>query len=203
MNNENKLLYIVADANGSGKSTLANILLKDKALEFLNADEIAKEISTNAINKVPISAGKIYFKKLKDFFNNEKSFAVESTLSGMNIRRIIENARTRNYKIILVYSFLSDCTSCIKRVKKRVKNGGHDVPESDIIRRYYKSIVNFWENYRFLVDEWTLFYNGNSYAPSVVSLGVGKNMQIANNAMQDKFNNIYNESKIERTQNAL
>ena len=34
-----KLLYIIAGANGSGKSTLAEVLLKEKNLEFLNADE--------------------------------------------------------------------------------------------------------------------------------------------------------------------
>jgi len=59
-----KTLYIISGANGSGKSTLAEILLKEKSLEFLNADEIAKEISPDAINKVPISAGKIYFKQI-------------------------------------------------------------------------------------------------------------------------------------------
>jgi predicted ABC-type ATPase len=41
MLDEHKLLYIIAGANGSGKSTLANVLLKEKKLEFLNADEIA------------------------------------------------------------------------------------------------------------------------------------------------------------------
>lgn len=41
MQDGNKLLYIIAGANGSGKSTLAEVLLKEKHLEFLNADEIA------------------------------------------------------------------------------------------------------------------------------------------------------------------
>lgn len=62
-----KFLYIISGANGSVKSTLAEVLLKEKHLEFLNADEIAKEISPNAIDKVPISAGKIYFKRLNEF----------------------------------------------------------------------------------------------------------------------------------------
>jgi len=144
MQNKDKLLYIIAGANGSGKSTLAEVLLKEKELEFLNADEIAKEIAPNAINSVPVSAGKEYFKRLAEFFENNKSFAVESTLSGNNIVRIINQARKQNYKIILVYSFLQNCTNCIERVKFRVKNGGHNVPEEDIIRRYYKSIINFW-----------------------------------------------------------
>ena len=44
-----KMLYIIAGANGSGKSTLANVLLKEKNLEFLNADDIAKEICPSLI----------------------------------------------------------------------------------------------------------------------------------------------------------
>ena len=190
MDNRQKFLYIISGANGSGKSTLAVVLLKEKNLEFLNADEIAKEISPNAINTVPISAGKEYFKRLKLFFDNNKSFAVESTLSGNNIVRIIEKAKELGYKVILVYSFLQNCTTCIERVKKRVENGGHNVPEDDIIRRYYKSVVKFWNEYRFLVDEWTLFFNGYDYAPVIVSFGSKDNFDIINKEMQTKFNNI-------------
>lgn len=58
------------------------MLLKEKNLKFLNADEIAKEIAPDAINSVPISAGKIYFKRLREFLKNNYSFAIESTLSG-------------------------------------------------------------------------------------------------------------------------
>jgi len=100
-----KQLYIISGANGSGKSTLAELLLKNKQLEFLNADDIAKEIAPNAINKVPISAGKIYFKKLDEYFNSGISFAAESTLSGRNVIKIIERAKQKNYKIILIYLY--------------------------------------------------------------------------------------------------
>ncbi|DAA98213.1 TPA: hypothetical protein CPT80_00720 [Candidatus Gastranaerophilales bacterium HUM_9] len=192
-----KLLYIIAGANGSGKSTLAEVLLKEKNLEFLNADEIAKEISPNAINSVPIKAGKEYFKRLKIFFDDNKSFAVESTLSGNNIVKIINTARVKNYKIILVYSFLQNCTTCIERVKKRVENGGHNVPEADIIRRYYKSIVKFWDKYRLLVDEWTMFYNGYDYAPIIASFGTNEDFTIINKEMQMNFDRIYKLAKEE------
>lgn len=94
-----KMLYIIAGANGSGKSTLANVLLKEKNLEFLNADDIAKEICPNAINSVLISAGKLYFKRLNEFLRNNISFAVESTLSGNNIIKIIDKARQQNLSL--------------------------------------------------------------------------------------------------------
>lgn len=78
---DNKLLYIIAGANGSGKSTLAEVLLKEKKLEFLNADEIAKEIAPNAIDSVPISAGKDNFdiinKEMQNNFNSILKLAKE------------------------------------------------------------------------------------------------------------------------------
>lgn len=197
MNKKEKTLYIIAGANGSGKSTLASVLLKEKKLEFLNADEIAKEISPEAIDKVPITAGKEYFKKLKEFFDKEKSFAIETTLSGKNILKIITKAKSLNYKIILVYSFLESCTVCINRVKNRVANGGHNVPEVDIIRRYYKSIVKFNDEYKNQVDEWTLFFNGLDYCPQVVAYGVKENHDIIDTKLYKFFEEIYRLSKKE------
>lgn len=88
-----KTLYIIAGANGSGKSTLEETILEKSNLKFLNADDIAREISPDAIDKVPITAGKIYFKRLNEYFNKNISFAVESTLSGNNIFRIISRAK--------------------------------------------------------------------------------------------------------------
>lgn len=83
---------------------------------------------------------------MQEILNSNKSFAVESTLSGNNIIKIIEKAKQKNYRIVLVYSFLQNCATCIARVKNRVKNGGHDVPEADIVRRYCKSITKFGIN---------------------------------------------------------
>lgn len=195
MKNDEKLLYIISGANGSGKSTLATVLLKEKNLEFLNADEIAKEISPEKINSIPITAGKEYFKRLNFFLSQNMSFAVESTLSGNNIVKIIKKAQEKNYKIVLVYSFLPNCATCIERVKKRVENGGHNVPEEDIIRRYYKSVVKFWDTYRFLVQEWTMFYNGYEYAPIIVSFGTKEEYDIINKEMQFKFEEVYKFAK--------
>lgn len=192
-----KVLYIIAGANGSGKSTLAEVLLKEKALEFLNADDIAKEISPNAIDKAPISAGKIYFQRLNEYFAEQKSFAIETTLSGKNIERILLKAKQNNYQITLVYIYLNKFTTCIKRVKSRVLNGGHNVPEQDITRRYFKSVVNFWDIYKHKVDNWSLFYNGEDYKPVSVADGKLEICDIINKEMYNKFLEILKSAKEE------
>ena len=85
MENKNSILYIIAGANGSGKSTLAEELLKAKQLEFLNADEIAKEISPDSINSVPISAGQLYFKRLNNLRKRWFKMTDRDTLELLNM----------------------------------------------------------------------------------------------------------------------
>lgn len=159
---EKPILYIIAGANGSGKSTLANELLTSEHLEFLNADEVAKEICPEHIESVKIKAGKIVLKKLEDFLNNKKSFAIETTLAGKNHIKTIQKAKELGYIVVLIYSYLDSPLMCENRIKIRVLNGGHDIPKDDIIRRFYRSKENFWKLYKDIADEWNLFYNGLS-----------------------------------------
>ena len=156
------ILYIIAGANGSGKSTLASELLPSENLEFLNADEVAKEICPEHIESVKIQAGKIVLQKLAELLNKKKSFAIETTLSGKNHIKTIHKAKDLGYIVVLIYSYLDSPLMCENRIKIRVLNGGHDIPKEDIIRRFYRSKENFWNLYKDIVDEWNLFYNGLS-----------------------------------------
>jgi predicted ABC-type ATPase len=79
----------------------------------------------------------------------------------------------------LLYVFLDSPELAIDRVNMRVKKGGHSVPEIDIKRRYFRSKQNFWNIYRYLADEWQLFYNGE-YTAIQVACGVQDEYVIAN-----------------------
>ena len=182
---QDKILYIIAGANGSGKSTLASELLPAKTLEFLNADEVAKEICPEHIESVKIQAGKIVLEKLDKLLNNKKSFAIETTLAGKNHIKTIQKAKDLGYKIVLIYSYLDNPDFCKNRIKVRVLNGGHDIPHDDIVRRFYRSKENFWNIYKDLIDEWNLFYNGTSEYILVA--------QYANNELEVFSENLYNE----------
>lgn len=158
---EKSILYIIAGANGSGKSTLASELLPSENLEFLNADEVAKEICPEHIESVKIQAGKIVLQKLDELLNKKNSFAIETTLAGKNHIKTINKAKELGYNVVLIYSYLDNSLMCENRIKIRVLNGGHDIPKEDIIRRFYRSKENFWNLYKDIVDEWNLFYNGS------------------------------------------
>lgn len=182
---QDKILYIIAGANGSGKSTLASELLPTKNLEFLNADEVAKEICPKRIESVKIQAGKIVLEKLDKFLNSGKSFAIETTLAGKNHIKTIQKAKDLGYQVVLIYSYLDNSDFCENRIKVRVLNGGHDIPKEDIIRRFYRSRENFWYIYKDLVNEWNLFYNGT---PEYILVA-----QYANNKIEVFSESLYNE----------
>ncbi len=76
----NKEIVIIAGANGVGKTTFARAFLREYDYEFLNADEIAKSLSAENPQKKKISARKLFFQKLKNSVEDNKSLLIESTL---------------------------------------------------------------------------------------------------------------------------
>lgn len=156
-----KILYIIAGANGSGKTTFAKEFAVLEDIEFINADEIAKEYDSNDLQKYKIKAGKEFFRRLEYSLSKDNSFAIETTMSGKYLIDVITNAKHKGFNVSLVYLFLETTDENIYRVKNRVLNGGHDVPIVDIIRRHKRSKNLFWNSYKNIVDEWMLFFNGD------------------------------------------
>lgn len=156
-----KKLYIIGGANGSGKTTFAMNFSSFNGLKFINADEIAKELDPNDIQKHKVKAGKRFFKELYTSMDENDSFVIETTLSGKYLINIINEAKSKGFQTHLVYLFLETEEENIFRVKNRVLKGGHDVPVEDIIRRFKRSRKLFLDVYIHLVDEWMLVFNGD------------------------------------------
>ena len=156
-----KTLYIIAGANGSGKTTFAKSFASLNDLYFINADEIAKELDSKDISRYKVKAGKIFFHEFELNLKKNKSFVIETTLSGKYLVKYIKKAKKLNFHISLIYLFLETPKTNILRVKNRVLNGGHDIPTEDIIRRFYRSKNMFWNVYKNIADEWIIYYNSN------------------------------------------
>jgi len=184
-----KQLIIIAGANGSGKTTFAIPYVKELGFDFLNADEIVKELESQGEKNSMIKAGRIFFSRLNQNIIERVNFVVETTLSGTYINKVAVKAKRAGYNIKIIYIFLDDAELCVERVKTRVIKGGHHVPKEDIIRRFYRSKENFWKNFTYLVDEWHLLYNGEESFQQV-AVGNKEEFNVENEMLFIKFQEI-------------
>ena len=203
-----KTFYLIAGPNGSGKSTLANeLLLEDKHLKSLNADDIAREKNVSVIQ-----SGRELIKLLNNVFENRQSFVLETTLSGTFHNNIIARAKNNGYSVVFIYVFLSSLEQNLARIRQRVALGGHDVPYNIVRRRYTKSILNF-QSVCSQSDNWMLYYNGDKFFNMIARGGFDgceiidqekyKNfMQIRDNALEDNVLRLANRGAIRAHQNA-
>ena len=155
-------LILIGGANGSGKTTLAREYISVERLPYLGADQIAYELNPENVESVAIEAGRLFIHKIAESIERRQSFIVESTLSGLSLKKWVGKARENGYNVTVLFVYLDSPQICIERVALRVVKGGHLVPDKDIIRRYERSNHNFWNSYKSLANEWSLFNNGDS-----------------------------------------
>ena len=156
-----KNLYIIAGCNGAGKTTASFTILVDTldCKEFVNADEIAKGLSPFQPETVSFEAGRIMLNRINELLNKGTSFSFETTLSTKSYRNFILNAKEQGYKVTLLYFWLQTIELAKERVKTRVQEGGHNIAEDVIERRYYRGIKNLFEIYIDIVDALLIFDN--------------------------------------------
>jgi len=154
-------IYVIGGANGAGKTTTAFNILPTylQIIEYVNADEIAKGISPFNPEAVAIQAGKLMLKRLNYLKNNERDFALETTLSSRNYVRFLNESKQKGYTINLLFFWLNSPELSVLRVKQRVKSGGHDIPEDVIYRRYQRGLKNLFNSYLSLCDNWFIYDN--------------------------------------------
>jgi predicted ABC-type ATPase len=97
--------------------------------EFVNADEIAKGLSPFQPEKVAIEAGRIMLKRMQELLAAGYDFAFETTLASKSYANTIKQAQLNSYYVTLIYFWLNSPELAIERVKERVQNGGHNIPE--------------------------------------------------------------------------
>ncbi len=160
-----KRLMMIAGPNGAGKTTTANTFLlrqKDIYDDFLNADHIARGLSPLHPESMNRQAGELMVQRFRNCLNLGESFAFETTASGLSYATHLKKAKGIGYEINLVYLWISSPDQAIKRVAQRVKQGGHNIPEEDIRRRYYRGLSNILKLYLPLADTAMLLDNSSA-----------------------------------------
>jgi predicted ABC-type ATPase len=159
-------LVVVGGPNGCGKTTFAKFYASKGSLPYLGADDIAFELAPYDPASVRVSAGRAFSRRLAGALAARESLVIESTLAGASLARSVAAARRAGYSITIVLVFLDSVELCLRRISERVVQGGHDVPEEDVRRRFQRVFRVFWQQYRPHANHCLLVFNGGeSFLP--------------------------------------
>lgn len=164
------IVIVLAGPNGAGKSTAAARLLRP-GIVFVNADEVAKKLAGYPSRAVDLQAGRLVLEQMEALDESGESFAVETTLATRSMAPRLARLRSLGYRVRLVFVYLPDPELAIERVARRVRLGGHHIPEETIRRRHAAGIRNFFELYQFLADRWTVYDTTRESRPHVIAPG--------------------------------
>ncbi|MCM8812946.1 MAG: zeta toxin family protein [Candidatus Omnitrophica bacterium] len=167
---KNKNVYIIAGPNGSGKTTFAKTFLPEYAQceRFINADMIASGLSPFSPQRAAIKSGKLVLEQIRGYANNGLDFGFETTMAGVTYLKYFKMLKEKGYILTIFFLWIPSPQLALARVKDRVAHGGHNVPPTDIKRRFRRSMENFFKRYRLFADKWILFNNAQ-ITPKIIA----------------------------------
>jgi predicted ABC-type ATPase len=179
-------LYIIAGPNGAGKTTFAREFLPNYAecKNFINADLIAQGVAPFSPEAAAFRAGRLMLEEIDLHAKRSESFGFETTLSGRSYLSLIRDLKKRGYKVHLFFLWIPTVALALRRVRARVLEGGHDVPEDVVRRRFDRSIRNFLVCYRPLGDSSMLFDNSGA-TPAILAFEKQGSLRIMNRQLYD------------------
>ena len=155
---------IIAGPNGAGKTTFAREFLAKEAgvVHFVNPDLIASGTLAIAAGTRRPGGRPLFLLELDRLASSQDDFAFESTLSGLTYLNRLKALESGGRRIEIVYLRISSPQLALRRIAARVKQGGHNVPRRDVLRRFTRSRINFEKHYRLLADAWSVYDNSGS-----------------------------------------
>jgi predicted ABC-type ATPase len=156
-----KDIVILGGPNGAGKTTTARVLLPEfySQCAYLNADEIAREISPLDVESAAFSAGRRLIERMRSLVREGRGFAFETTCSGKSYLPLLRECRASGWRIALHYFWLPTPEDSIGRVARRVREGGHAIPAEAIYRRFKTGLWNMRHLYLPLADTAAIYDN--------------------------------------------
>lgn len=151
---ERPTFWIVAGPNGSGKSSLygnTDIEAFDQSVWIINPDLLTQRIQQ--VERLPLAEANVQAVVrieawLEASIRAHQTVGVETVLSTDKYRRLVLDAKQRQFELRLIFVMLSSPDLNVQRVRLRVSKGGHDVPEAKIRQRWTKSLGQlpwFWD----------------------------------------------------------
>ena len=128
-------------------------------IHFVNTDLLAAGLSPLRPELAALAAGRLFLDELDRLAKARLDFAFESTLSGLTYLNRLKRWKATGYRIEMVFLRLASPQLALHRIAARVKQGGHDVPRADVLRRFDRSWKNFVTAYRLQSDAWAVYDN--------------------------------------------
>jgi len=160
---------VIAGPNGAGKTTFAREYLPRiaRVVHFVNADLIAGGLSPLKPELAAIAAARIVLREIDRLASERVDFAFETTLSGRAYVRRMEAWKRAGYRIEIVYLRLDSLDLALRRIEVRVRQGGHNVPKRDVLRRFNRGWENFVRIYQPMAESWVVYDNSGA-SPQLV-----------------------------------
>jgi len=170
-----KTYTIVAGVNGAGKSSLTGVLRTEMTNlgKIVDVDKMIVRCGGNVIE-----GGKKSIELIDECLEKEICFTQETTLSGHRILNTVKKAIEKGYYIRLYYVGLNSVEESLVRIENRVKKGGHNIPDSDVKRRFNKRFEDLVTILQYC-DEATFYDNENGFV-AVAEYKNGEILQIGN-----------------------
>jgi predicted ABC-type ATPase len=139
-NHTRPFIFVLAGVNGAGKSSLGGALLEEHGLTWFNPDSYARELITQlgvSLEEANSRAWQHSRLQLAAALTQGTNYAFETTLGAKTIPLLARAVET--HQVVMIFCGLSSLEQHIERVRFRVANGGHDIPESKIRERWVGS----------------------------------------------------------------
>lgn len=139
------VLCVVAGPNGSGKTSTTEKLLSNEWTAdslYINPDNIAQEKygdwnSKEAVLNAAREATNLRYQCLEE----RRNFVFETVFSSQEKLEFLRKAKEAGFFIRFFYVCTESPEINVLRITQRFINGGHEVPISKVISRYYKSLA--------------------------------------------------------------
>lgn len=154
MENFRPTLCVIAGPNGSGKTTTTEQLLANEwgaDSLYINPDNIAQEEfggwnNPDAVLKAAQRATELRYQCIEE----RRNFVFETVFSSQEKLDFLRKAHEAGFFIRFFFVCTQTPEINVARIAKRYLNGGHEVPISKVISRYFKSLEKAREAIRFV-----------------------------------------------------
>lgn len=148
-------LIILAGPNGAGKSTFAENsdlqFITELGIESFDYDLVYKKLYAEFQSIMTYQIEENLGSRAKEIFEERASQALADK-THFSFQTNYDKSYTEKWRVKfesagfdteLYFLYVDSIELCIRRVEKRITEGGHSVPKNQIIERYKKGLANY------------------------------------------------------------